>query len=206
MKIKDVIKVYNAIAPDYEKAFPEQNRHLDDFISLLPPKQKILDIGCGTGNNAIPLAKHKHKVVGIDLSDSMLDLASKREIAGIQYIKMDISKMNFNANSFDNAIADCSLCYLPKSDVLPTLKNIHKVLKQNGLLFLVLQEGKTAEISLPEPLNPKLKLDVNVMSEKEIYNLLEQSGFKVIKSFSQDKDDITINLDFKELTIIAKKV
>ncbi len=39
---------------------------------------KILDAACGTGNITLPLAKAGHTVTGIDLSESMLDIAAKK--------------------------------------------------------------------------------------------------------------------------------
>ena len=39
---------------------------------------KIIDIGCGTGNFSIKLAKKHYEVVGIDISKNMLDIARKK--------------------------------------------------------------------------------------------------------------------------------
>lgn len=41
----------------------------------------ILDVGCGTGRVAIPLAADGHEVVGVDLSAPMLRLAERRRAA-----------------------------------------------------------------------------------------------------------------------------
>jgi len=40
----------------------------------------ILDLGCGSGRLAIPLLKHGHQVVGVDLSPSMLARAQARRL------------------------------------------------------------------------------------------------------------------------------
>jgi SAM-dependent methyltransferase len=46
------------------------------------PHGRVLDIGCGAGRNAVPLAALGWNVVGIDLSRPMLDAAVRRGRAG----------------------------------------------------------------------------------------------------------------------------
>lgn len=46
--------------------------------------RRILDLGCGTGNHAIPFARRGYEVTGVDRSAEMLDLArSKARAAGV---------------------------------------------------------------------------------------------------------------------------
>lgn len=51
-----------------------------DFYLGLAKRQKgpILDIGCGTGRVLLPLLRAGHRVVGMDLSPHMLDLAGQK--------------------------------------------------------------------------------------------------------------------------------
>ncbi len=50
--------------------------YTDRFIQLLAPKPdwSILDIGCGPGTLALPLAQHTQKVTALDFSGNMLDI------------------------------------------------------------------------------------------------------------------------------------
>lgn len=43
-----------------------------------PAYRRILDIGCGSGVLAIPLAKEGHEVIGIDFSEMMISIARAR--------------------------------------------------------------------------------------------------------------------------------
>lgn len=50
-----------------------------------PSYHTILDIGCGSGVLAIPLAKRNHRVIGIDFSAPMIGIAKRKsQLAGVQ--------------------------------------------------------------------------------------------------------------------------
>lgn len=72
-------------------------------------KQRILDIGCGTGRHAIELARRGYEVVGVDLSESQLKRArEKADEAGLRvdFRRCDARDLPFAAE-FDLAIMLC---------------------------------------------------------------------------------------------------
>lgn len=51
---------------------------------LRVPDPLVVDVGCGAGRNAVPIARLGARVVGIDLSTPMLDAAARRDdVAGL---------------------------------------------------------------------------------------------------------------------------
>ena len=63
---------------------------------------KILDIGCGGGLLSNELARAGHTVTGVDISQTSLDQAKKRDSAGtVNYICCDAAKIPFEKDSFD---------------------------------------------------------------------------------------------------------
>ena len=55
------------------------------FLEELPLRGEVLELACGTGRIAIPLAEHGIEVTGIDYSEPMLRLArSKAESKGVK--------------------------------------------------------------------------------------------------------------------------
>ncbi len=66
--------------------------------------KSVLDIGCGTGNFSLKLAKRGYRVVGVDVSEEMLAIAEKRAAADgvdIEFILMDAHRLDFADESFD---------------------------------------------------------------------------------------------------------
>src|SRR6476619_3513226 len=86
-------KAYRAPAHWYDA---ENQRHavlkqdVPFFMGQLPAKkQSILELACGTGRAAIPLALAGHRVVGIDYAPEMIDIAGmKRNAAGLSEKKL----------------------------------------------------------------------------------------------------------------------
>src|SRR5689334_15154974 len=104
---------------------------IERFIKLLPPKAKIIDIGCGSGRDAKLFTDKGVTVLGIDFSPNLIAIAkNKAPLAEFQL--MDIEAMNFPADSFDAAWAGCSLGHIPKKRVSEVIQKIHSFLKDRG--------------------------------------------------------------------------
>ncbi|WP_010678198.1 class I SAM-dependent DNA methyltransferase [Bacillus timonensis] len=122
---------------DYEQwilFFKENVSHLTNTGSL-----RVLDIGCGTGEIAIRLAKEGYEVVGVDLSDDMLAVANNKAMeAGV---KVDFYKQNMvdisGFDPFDIVVIFCdSLNYLQtEEEVRKTFQNVVQLLRKDGLFL-----------------------------------------------------------------------
>lgn len=109
-----------------------QNNEYDSFYySLFFKKgQRILDIGCSTGNFLAQDPKH---IIGLDSDADAVAIARKR---GLQALQHDITKkLPFKAASLDNIHCKHVLEHL--DNPLPLLCDIFRVLKNNGRLVLV---------------------------------------------------------------------
>ncbi len=50
-------------------------KSMEKFIAFLPPKPKIIDIGCGSGRDAKILSSMGADVLGIDFCSNIIDIA-----------------------------------------------------------------------------------------------------------------------------------
>jgi arsenite methyltransferase len=103
---------------------------------------RVLDIGCGTGANAVALLeflKGRCQVTGVDTSDSMLAIA-RHHLEGspfennIHYELADAHTLPFEENSFDSAMMIQVLEY--SKDPILMLQEAMRVLKAGGKLFV----------------------------------------------------------------------
>ena len=120
--------VWNPILYDQKHAFV--SNYGRDLIELLDPKpkEKILDLGCGTGDLANTLFKRKSDVVGVDQSEKMI-LQAKDKYPHIDFFVKDATKLEYDSE-FDAVFSNATLHWIKKPE--QALKSIYKSLKQNG--------------------------------------------------------------------------
>jgi ubiquinone/menaquinone biosynthesis C-methylase UbiE len=113
----------------------------ETVINLSPPEGKFLDIGTGTGWDAILVAKNTSniQVTAVDLSDEMLKFAScnaskERVDNKINFIKGDAKSLPFNDRSFDAVFCQNMLHHLPEPEKM--LAEIKRVVKSDGAIII----------------------------------------------------------------------
>ncbi|WP_342277547.1 class I SAM-dependent methyltransferase [Spiroplasma endosymbiont of Nephrotoma flavescens] len=85
------------------------------FQKLLPSlnNKRVLDLGCGFGWHCqYAVEQGASSVVGIDISEKMLNVAREMTPIEIQYLQMPIEDINFLANSFDVVISSLTFHYI----------------------------------------------------------------------------------------------
>jgi ubiquinone/menaquinone biosynthesis C-methylase UbiE len=99
-----------------------------------------IDIGCGTGNLDIELAKRSNfKILGLDIDPDMKPLFEKRiRQAGLQkrvsFVLGDAQKLPFKDDYADVIVSRGTLTFIP--DIGKCLKEVDRVLKPTGVAFL----------------------------------------------------------------------
>ena len=126
------------------------------------PHQKVLDLCCGTGDVVFSFLKHSpvQNITGVDLSESMIDLAQEKQIRSssrhwmqnktISWKVTDAAASGLVSGSFD--IAVCAFGIRNISDRKAALNEINRLLKPKGKLGIL-------EFSLPA--NPLLRFPYN---------------------------------------------
>lgn len=195
--------MYNKIAKAYAEEFSKPSDYLDDFLELLPKNGKVLDVGCGVGVDSAYAQINGFKVVGVDMSEKMLEIARSNNY-NVDFRLEDIRNVEFGKNEFDGIIASCSLIHFPKEEVPKTLKRLSSFLKSGGVIYVGLQAGESKEVFIDEPFKPDEKLFLNIFSFDEIKKLLIDEGFEIThrhERIAEKKEE----LDFTKLYIIAVK-
>lgn len=194
---------YTQIADQYNQTFTDPSDYIDQFLERLDDGAKILDVGCGTGNNTSYLAGKGYDVTAIDFSDDML-MHARHNYPDLEFLKMDMRALNFDDGFYDALISAYSIIHLKKTELLSVLEIFYTVLKSEGHLYLAFHSGASEERVETEPFNTDLQFFLNILEESEIKNLLNLVGFDVLEIL-ENKSSFDEELPFNKVTIIAKK-
>ena len=93
-------------------------------------KDKILDLGCGTGAT-VGYLKDKYEIyaTGLDPSENFLEIARKK-YGYAAFIKGKGEMLPFDRESFDGVLAECTLSLM--EDLEATINEVSRVLKTGG--------------------------------------------------------------------------
>jgi SAM-dependent methyltransferase len=122
----------------------------DFALSVLPlikPHAKILELGCGSGNDSLAFANAGHEVLATDFADIAIEQNKKRfeGVANVTFSVFDMSQpFQLEPNTFDIIYARLSLHYFPDTVTKRIFEDIHKVLAPNGLLFFMCKSTNDA--------------------------------------------------------------
>ncbi len=104
----------------------------------LQPNDVTLEVGIGTGLN-LPLYPPTARLIGIDLSQEMLDKAVERvqtlAMPNVTLKVMDATALDFGDNEFDKALATYTISAVP--DPVAVLREMRRVVKPGGVIVIL---------------------------------------------------------------------
>lgn len=148
------------------------------LFALLPDLhgRRVLEVGCGTGNISLELARRGAQVVGLDLSFPMLALAhhkARREGFALAFIRGAAGSLPLAAARFDGVISILALDFIP--DRAGALREMVRVLRPGGFLALALLNRYslwTVKRTLRAWLKPSLWRQASFTAPGELRRLL----------------------------------
>ncbi|MBI4059313.1 class I SAM-dependent methyltransferase [Candidatus Microgenomates bacterium] len=171
--------------PEGESYWKEE---LDRFNGLLA-SGKILEIGSGAGKEAELFLLQGYDYTGIDASESLLNIARKRNPQA-KLIYKRVEELDFPDSSFDGFWAAASLLHIPKSQIREVLVNLRRQIKLGGVGFISLKEGDGEEIEM------ETGRHFSYYQPDEFRDFLKGSGWEVIEAKVRPRGNDTTWLIF----------
>jgi SAM-dependent methyltransferase len=138
---------------------------------------RILDVGCGSGWATRSLAERANtgEVVGIDISDEMVQVAqdSSTSTPNARFQVASAETLPFRDGEFDSAFSMESIYYY--SNMLAALREIHRVIKSAGSFVTVID--LYLENAPSHQWIPTLKVPVHLFGIPDYQTMFEQVGF-----------------------------
>lgn len=127
---------------------------------------RILFLAIGTGLD-IPFFPPARNILGIDISDRMLEQAAPRASAyegTLVLQQVDVHDMPFGNETFDQIFTSCTFCSVPKP--VDGLRALYRVLKKGGELHMFEHTGSryfpfNLMLDMMAPLSRKFGPDMN---------------------------------------------
>jgi SAM-dependent methyltransferase len=139
---------------------------VEAFISQHPPG-RALDLGCGTGTNAITLARHGWRVTGVDFVPSAIRAAcAKADGSGlaVEFFVADVTRLETLNGPYDYVLDIGCLFSLAPEEKLNYRSQLRRLLRPGGCYMLYawlprLWQGRTIGIAV-EDVHRLLKADL----------------------------------------------
>lgn len=182
-------KSYNTMSRWYDLFTSSEKKFTDIGIQILDiqPNESILEIGCGTGHSLIEFSNKGEKVIAVDISEGMINVARKRTQnkvpkRSVEFCQADGSFIPFSGGQFDTVFLSFTLELFDTPDIPKVLHECHRVLKSNGRIGIVaLAKVNTTAVSIYEWFHRQMP---NFVDCRPIFlePALKKAQFTVLKS------------------------
>ncbi len=162
---------------------------IQEFLSLMNLKPRILDLGCGPGYESMRLHNEGAEVFGIDFSEESIKIAKER-CEGCQFEVVDFTKLDKRFGLFDGVFSSASLIHLSPEIIENVVQRISKVLRDKGFFLIIIQDGEKIKESWTDVTvnGIKLRRTVYQYTKEQLTRILEKYGFQFFKEGYLDKD------------------
>ena len=108
------------------------------FLNLLPDFGRILDLGCGSGRDALAFKNMGYKIEAIDYSAELVKQAS--DLTGIEVRLQSFYDLD-EIDTYNGIWACASLLHCERHRLVDVLQRIIQSLKANGVIYMSFKYG-----------------------------------------------------------------
>jgi ubiquinone/menaquinone biosynthesis C-methylase UbiE len=128
---------YNKFAKEYEqlteKLEKQTRKHTYSLITTSLKGKKLLDVGCGSGCDAMYYSKKGADVFGIDISEKEIEII-KKKVKG-EFTVGNMNKLSYQDNTFD--IVTSTYAIQASENVTKSINEMIRVAKKGAEILIV---------------------------------------------------------------------
>lgn len=191
---------YDTIFTNSEIGKLQRNLVYKQLSKQLDSVKDVLEINCGTGEDAIWLAKQNFKVTATDISHKMiLEAKSKGNLENLNFEVADINSIStsFPNNNFDLIFSNFGgLNCLSKTELQEFFKNSGNLLSDKGIMILVIMPKNTIWEQFYFLAKAQFS---NAFRRKKEFAIADVDGEKVPTYYYNPKDIVNLAKHYFEL-------
>jgi ubiquinone/menaquinone biosynthesis C-methylase UbiE len=188
------------LAEFYRTGKNQFGRIISDFKEHLHiPWNTVLDFGCGPGRITFQFAPHAKKVIGVDISEPMINLAKKAGVFPDNctfIVNKDSNLEMIDSGSIDLVFSFITLQHIPPELIFSYLKEFIRIVNkdQGQILFNLVSDPPLYYKLLYRALGRNVLnllrkmryrttsvMEMHWINEAEIINLFTHAGFRLLK-------------------------
>jgi cyclopropane fatty-acyl-phospholipid synthase-like methyltransferase len=112
-----------------------------EFVSLLPERPRVLDLGCGCGYESMRLASVGADVIGLDFSAESIRIARERS-RQCTFELRDFRELDGRLGTFDGVFAAGSIIHITPDEWPDLAERIAGILRPGGRLLAIVKDGE----------------------------------------------------------------
>ncbi len=175
---------------------------IKEFISLLPPKSLVLDLGCGPGHESKRLASCGAEVIGLDYSAESIRIAREQN-PDLLFYEMDMRILDESLPVFDGIFACGSLIHITYEEMGDVLLSLTRHMKSGGIFAAIVLYGNETKVVEHEINGEKLTRIMYRYDLDMLKRYFEEAGFEYLKKGYLD--EVLLVGDFEWQNYIFKK-
>ena len=169
------VKEYEEIYHRDDPIRLQEQQNIINTLKVLMKGKIVLEFAAGTGYWTQFISETAFKIIASDSVREMLDSAKlKHYKCNIEFKLEDAYNLSFDDNQFEAGVANFWFSHIPKEKINIFLKEFHKVLKNNAIIFIadnVFNKGIGGE--LIEIKNDRNSYKLRQLSDGIKYNIIK---------------------------------
>ena len=168
---------YDQLYSEHRHALGDQTPEIITAFDTLGDGLEILDVGCGQGRDALPLARLGHKVHAFDLSAAgIAQLQEEADAEGLSVFATVADLLTFSpSGTYDVVLIDRTLHMLDATDRIDVLRRLVAALNEGGYLFIADEPSNLPAFRMELAQSER---DWHVIKDKGQYLFLHDQGRK----------------------------